>query len=117
MEKTRVKKLEKYWCVQCEYDVYPHQKVDYEKDTTAEHHYKIGNYFHTEEQAEAMAEKIRKILKGAIVIDKLPSEEEIWDEANKRYPRRWSGDRENSEKFDVFMEGAEWLKSQLTKDG
>ena len=109
----RLKKGEKYWYIDMHnlsVDCVSELDDQYDYD-----HFYCGNYFHIKEEAEAMAEKIRKVLKGAIVIDKLPSEEDAWDEANKRYPRRWSGDRENSEKFDVFMDGAEWLKEQLTR--
>lgn len=35
-------------------------------------------------------------------------DEEIFIEADKRYPRRWSGDAENSTNLDCFIEGAEW---------
>lgn len=35
-------------------------------------------------------------------------EEQIFEAANSVYPRRWSGDRENGEKFDAFQKGAQW---------
>lgn len=111
----RVKKGEKYWYVICDCDGFYIGEWTDNRCGGDNALFELGNYFATKEEAEAMANKLRAVLKGAEVIE-LPSEEEIWDEANKRYPRRWSGDRENSEKFDVFMDGAEWLKSQLTKE-
>lgn len=38
---------------------------------------------------------------------------EIEYEANRRYPRRWSGDVENSNNNDKFIEGAEWMKQVM----
>lgn len=40
--------------------------------------FQFGNYFSSEASAEAMAEKIRKVLKGADVIE-MPSEDDIAD--------------------------------------
>lgn len=39
-------------------------------------------------------------------------QEEIYTEADKRYPRRWSGDEENANNSDKFIEGAEWMQSK-----
>lgn len=65
MEKTRVKKGEEYWLVHIMWN-----RI-YVTDTTDMHYecdrdnWNQGNYFNTKEEAEAMAEKIRKVLKGA----------------------------------------------------
>lgn len=85
-----------------------------------------GNYFHTKEEAEAMAEKICKVLKGAIVIDKLPSEEEMHSiEVKDMVMSEFF--KESHEDLDMIMHGRHaywkgwnaairWLKSQLTKE-
>lgn len=44
--------------------------------------YANGNYFNTKEEAEAMADKIRKVLNGADVIE-MPSEEDFYNEEFK----------------------------------
>ena len=41
------------------------------------------------------------------------TDEEIYTEADKRYPRRWSGDVENSNNSDKFIEGAEWARQAM----
>lgn len=38
---------------------------------------------------------------------------DIYIEARKRYPHRWSGDVENDNNFEVFCEGAEWAQEQI----
>lgn len=151
----RVNKGEKYWYINSLGEVVFAIEYDVINNTRR---FEVGNYFITEEQAEAMARKLRAVLKGAEVLEdwqkekieswdvmletkdeisknysqllhnpkvqailkgadviEIPSEEEMWEEANTRYPRRWSGDRENGEKFDTFIEGAEWLKSKIVK--
>lgn len=40
-----------------------------------------------------------------------PSDNDICIEAFNRYPRRWSGDRENGEKLDAFYDGAQWMRA------
>lgn len=40
------------------------------------------------------------------------TKEEIYTEADNRYPRRWSGDVENSNNNEKFIEGAEWAQEQ-----
>lgn len=73
MENTRVPKGEKYWYIQWDFT------IDYawdDCDVEDEERYGIGNYFHTEEEAESMARKLRAVLKGAEVIE-IPSKEDI----------------------------------------
>lgn len=110
----RVKKGERYWYIYFgAFGIEVFQMTD-KRDKSDDATFGYNNYFATKEEAEACARKLRAVLKGADVIE-MPSDEEIWEEANSRYPRRWSGDRENGEKFDVFMEGIDYVKSKIVK--
>ncbi len=63
----------------------------------------LGNYFHTKEEAESMARKLRAVLKGADVIE-MPSEEEI---------RKYT---DNYTRYPVTSRKAiDWLKSKIVK--
>lgn len=78
MEKTRVPKGEKYWYIVSDFfagDFYTTHGVDFYEDIQ-DGRFALGNYFHTKEEAEAMARKLRAILNGAEVIE-IPSEKEI----------------------------------------
>ncbi len=44
------------------------------------------------------------------------TQEDIYTEADRRYPRRWSGDEENCNNSDKFIEGAEWAQQQLVHE-
>lgn len=78
-ERTRVPKGEKYWFLAYDsirdkgINVLPSEEecciVDFNRC-------ELGNYFHTKEEAESMARKLRAVLKGADVIE-VPSEEEV----------------------------------------
>lgn len=74
----RVKKGEKYWFIASDFfadDFYITYGVDFYEDIQ-DGRFALGNYFHTKEEAEAMAKKLRAVLKGADVIE-MPSAEEI----------------------------------------
>lgn len=77
MEKTRVPKGEKYWSVIytsrdgfVAFDYFDTDDDDDIKD------FERCNYFHTKEEAEAMARKLRAVLKGVDVIE-MPSEDNM----------------------------------------
>lgn len=70
----RVKKGEKYWYIDLEGDWCTYW--DIEDYLSSDDLIAIGNYYHTEEQAESVVRKLRAVLKGADVIE-MPSEEEI----------------------------------------
>lgn len=109
----RVKKGENYYWLNSLLEVC--SSVEY-YNSTSYAHYLCGNYFHTKEEAEAMAEKIRRVLKGAIVIDKLPSEEEIEAKAKDILDERFMIRSHYQYQIDDLVNMAEWLKSQLTKE-
>lgn len=82
MEKTRVKRSGKYWYIQWDFT------IDYawdDREVEDEERYEVGNYFHSKEEAEAVAKKIRAVLNGADVIE-TPSEEEIKERLNMIMP-------------------------------
>lgn len=104
----RVNKGEKYWFID------PNLRVRYTIDTNLfvdDDFFTIGNYFHTEEEAEAMAHKLRAVLKGADVIE-MPSERDIKAVAIRHCGplAQWSGST-----VDAFIDCAEWLKSKIVK--
>lgn len=70
MEKTRVKKGEKYWSVVYTsregFAPFNYTETDDECDILD---YERGNYFATFKEAEAFANKLRAVLKGADVIE------------------------------------------------
>ena len=73
--------------------------------------FKADNYFATEEQAEAMANKIKAVLAGADVIE-MPSEKEI-ESAIPTYadrPAEFSAGIGNG-----WWQCIEWLKSKIIK--
>ncbi|MCQ2166400.1 MAG: hypothetical protein MJY49_03075 [Bacteroidales bacterium] len=82
MKKTRLPRMKKYWYIQIEEDsVCVNWDVD-NHNASANEDFERGNYFHTKEDAEAMIEKLRKVLAGADVIE-IPSEEDIVSEKAK----------------------------------
>lgn len=99
MEQKIVEKGEKYWCVG--EDMNPLEAVYGENWALDVLRLEAGNCYTDYHECYVMCGKLRAVLAGADVIQ-MPSEDEIWKEANARYPRRWSGDRENGEKFDAF---------------
>ena len=118
MEKTRVKKGEKYWYID----------IDYEIDSTIEaltginnRMFESGNYFSNYSEAEACAEKIRKVLKGADVIE-MPSEEKIKAKIEyiaEKYQISYHEEDDIVVSFGECYESAEymfnWLKSKIVK--
>lgn len=118
----RVNKGEKYWILYMDrFGIYPIKH----RDTRHQHDdlfFATGNYFNTEEEAEAMAEKIRKVLKGADVIE-MPSEKEIEDAMNTSVTESIMSISPYGE-FTLratdllecaWLKGAEWLKSKIVK--
>lgn len=104
----RVKKGEKYWYIHLG-DFNPCALWDWEDDSMyANGRYDNHNYFHTEEEAESMAEKISKVLKGADVIE-MPREEEIKQAAYD------CTNGYDDDQIPGFKEGVEWLKSKIVK--
>jgi len=74
----RVKKGEKYYVLLMDkFGIYPLGHRDYRQQSD-ELLFEAGNYFYTKEEAEAMAHKLRAVLKGAEVIE-MPSEEEVME--------------------------------------
>lgn len=98
-------------CVDCDF-----------RNTIDDARYEIGNYFRTKEEAEAMAEKIRKVLEGADVI-KTPSEKEIEDAMNTSVTESIMSISPYGEFTPkatdllecAWLKGAEWLKSKIVK--
>lgn len=119
MEKARVKKGKKYWYVSF-FSIYGENGIcadwDYENFATPDNtKWAEGNYFHTQEEAELMAKKIRKVLNGADVIE-MPSEEETTKHVHRVLIEDYlSCDRGRA----TFSEGCikcyEWLKSKIVK--
>lgn len=72
MTKTRVPKGEEYWHIGQWGDILMTSEEDSPIDDWL---FQCGNYFRTKDEAEAMAKKLRAVLKGADVIE-MPSEEE-----------------------------------------
>lgn len=70
----RVKHGEKYWFISDGF------KVSFsieDNSPISNTHFETNNYFHTKEEAEAMARKIRAVLNGAEVIEMLDMDEII----------------------------------------
>lgn len=117
----RVKKGERYWYVVNDCDGV---EVEYAYDDythTDKALFELGNYFTDRESAEAVARKIRAVLKGADVIE-MPSEEEI---KNKASEMCCIGGCDHSCEDSHFcglafprersIKMAEWLKSKIIK--
>lgn len=73
MEKTRVPINTDYWWISHGLGVHfqMDNRMPFDDDC-----FEAGNYFHTKEEAELMARKLRAVLKGADVIE-MPGEEEM----------------------------------------
>lgn len=110
----RVNKGEKYWLIHIMWNrIYVTDITDmhYECDRD---NWNQGNYFNTKEEAEAVARKIKAVLKGADVIE-MPSEEEINNDATYYGYAVAGGCIERGYIQDAFEAGAEWLKSKIVK--
>lgn len=123
MEKTRVKKGEKYWIItQIGFDYCVIPVISGENKDLDDDAYNKGNYFHTKEEAEAMVRKLRAVLKGAEVIE-IPSEEEIKEKASdiafteEPYCENDLGELEYgiSNMSDSAIKMSNWLKSKTIK--
>ena len=115
MEKTRVNKGERYWIVLltgngCRVIEAREGEVTSSKPTLNDECYEFGNYFHTREEAESMANKLRAVLKGADVIE-MPSEEEY----EKIIPQRICSDEFASGEDNGYWNGYNYLKSKIVK--
>lgn len=111
MKATRVKKFEKYWMIDS--DLMLVHFID-DRKRCSNTDFANGNYFNTKEEAEAMADKIRKVLNGADVIE-MPSDEDITEKIFNT-----TGDvvgREGEITVSHCMKTAkivvEWLKSKI----
>lgn len=107
MEKKRAEKGEKYWYIDYHFDVC----CGYENGSMFDFLlFEANNYFIIEEEAEAMANKLRAVLKGADVIE-IPPKCEIVKIADE-----WeiSTTYINADS-DSFFEGVEWLKTKIVK--
>ena len=111
MEKTRVKKGEKYWfifrtkgggfVVNC--------KIE-ESSSDDNARFDIGNYFFVKEEALFMARKLRAVLKGADVI-KMPSDEEF--DRIRVHESLNMYDEETNGKAKGWKECFNWIKSKI----
>ena len=115
MEKERVKEGKTYWKIHFSYlfdnDFSIDQEKEY-KDGNNDADYANKNYFHTPEEAEAMAAKLRAVLSGADVIQ-WPSDKEITDKAIE-IGDKFSNDVEISSQYACCAEMmAQWLKSKI----
>lgn len=110
----RVKKGDKYWFINHEGMVIVDEDERWVGDDRC---YECGNYFTSRESAEAMAKKLRAVLKGADVIE-MPSEEEINEKASELYPSQYN---EYAGMYEVpseklgFGDCIDWLKSKIVK--
>lgn len=106
----RVKTGYLYWYI----TIYGEVECDYECDSVGDFKcFSSGNYFHTKEEAEAMAKKLCAVLKGADVIE-MPSEEEFYKVAPSTDKLGgWS--LENSRQVRGFQDCWDWLKSKIIK--
>lgn len=115
----RVKKGEKYWYI---YDRFETSFSIEDNSPISNKHFETKNYFTTKEQAEAMAAKIRAVLKGADVIE-MPSEEEIEDAMKESItesilsvaPYGGFTSRATDLLECAWMKSIEWLKSKIVK--
>ena len=77
----RVKKGEKYWYLEIEEGLGISTDFTYDSyDPLDNNNLETGNYFHTKEEAETVAEKIRAVLAGADIIEDWQKEKiNSWD--------------------------------------
>lgn len=137
----RVKKGEKYWYLSLfSGTIFIEDEIEHgdEKDGVEslidKERFRLGNYFITKEEAEVMAEKIRKVLEGAWVLTppegeifsrkveavlngadviEIPSEEEI----RRHYAKMMTNnpDYHLRTSADVHINVVNWLKSKIVK--
>ena len=76
--------------------------------------FESGNYFHTKEEAESMARKLRAVLNGADVIE-MPSESEAEAESERQLELSVACDDKWTEEayLDGFADCLHWLKSKV----
>lgn len=116
----RVRKGEKYWvvyligdkcktCMMIAGQNSPATPI-YDSDC-----FQFDNYFSSEASAEAIAEKIRKVLKGADVIE-MPKYVEEFNTSEEIYIQKGYSEGEYCHKQSFcwgFQEGVDWLKSKV----
>lgn len=105
MEKTRVPKGERYWFIAHLGYVFSEIDTNHQTDKIR---FEVGNYFHSREDGEFVAKKLRAVLKGAEVIE-MPSEEEI-KQASYDCTNGYDDDQ-----IPGFIEGVKYLKSKIVK--
>lgn len=87
------------------------------RDTIDDDCYELGNYFHTEEEAESCVRKLCAVLNGASVI-KVPSEEEISRESDYSAHKMDIDDGETPNSglyWRGWGDAVRWLKSKIVK--
>lgn len=114
MEKTRVPKGEKYWHILIFSGLIEIEWLIEENLSEDESNFEMGNYFYTEEEAEIIVNKFRAILKGTDVTEML-SEDEIIDEAKRRYPPYMHKGNMQDSRCGIFWKGVKWLKEKIIK--
>lgn len=116
----RAKKGERYWSILFDrlfnddgFCVIWHCE-DWEDDVFSEIRFRQHNYFSSKEEAEAMARKLRAVLKGADVIE-MPSEEDASFESEHLLGLSGhDGDDRTEEAYlDGFADCLHWIKSKV----
>ena len=111
MEKKRVKRGEKYWFIYDRLEMY--FSIE-DESPISDKHFKTNNYFHTREEAESAAKKVRIVLADANVIQ-MPSEEEVCNQCQ----REWAtNDRiiEDKQIFnDIVLTAYSVIKDKIVK--
>lgn len=110
----RVKKGEEYWFIDKDGEIlWRYESYSCQDDMM----FNYNNYFHTREEAEAMARKIRAVLQGADVIE-IPSEEEISRESDYSAHKMDIDDGETPNSglyWRGWGDAIEFLKSKIVK--
>lgn len=121
----RVKIGEKYWYlslfsgkIRVEDDIEHEDEKDRVEPLIDKERFLLGNYFHTKEEAESMAEKIRKVLQGADVIE-VPSKPLGLTDIKNHHLRGYVPERLSINDLKAFAlgfwEGCDWLASKIVK--
>lgn len=109
----RVKKGERYWFINSFGEAVSKIESGIVDDVKR---FEKDNYFYTKEEAESMVERIRKVLKGADVIE-MPSKEDVYNEEFKTNPYLFCEDGAAvvGAHQGGFNHCFEWLKSKIVK--
>ena len=114
----RVKEGEKYWYI----FIYCNEiTIDFKIENGRGEDYarsKIGNYFHTKEEAEACARKLRAVLAGADVIE-MPNKPLGLTDIKNNHLRGYVPERLSINDLKAFAlgfwEGCDWLALKIVK--